>query len=103
MKLLSRRRVQHDVHVVVQLKERRRQLRRQRTVDDALDARRPSTLPVASSTIARECRIVAIPTDSASGGTFAGSPPKSAALLRRVSGLQRDAVRPRHAASAPAR
>ena len=31
--------------------------------------------------------MVAIPTDNASGGTFAGSPPNSDALLRRVSGF----------------
>ncbi len=43
-------------------------------------------VPVATSTIWRACRIVAIPIDSASGGTAAGSPPKSSALPRRVSG-----------------
>ena len=48
---------------------------------------RPSPCPVASRTTARARRIVAIPIDNASAGTWAGSPPKSAALLRRVSGL----------------
>src|SRR3954469_6318296 len=40
LKLLSRGSVQHDVHIVVELKERRGQLRRQRTVHHALDTPR---------------------------------------------------------------
>ena len=59
--------------------------RRDRPVDHPLDARRLRS-PGHQQHDRRASRIVPIPIDSASAGTSAGSPPKSAALLRRVSG-----------------
>ena len=83
---LSARHFEHDVDIGVELQEGRRQFRRHWSIDDPIDTR---GLPVSRSPAGRPRgrRIEAIPIDKASAGTCAGSPPKSAALLRRVSGL----------------
>ena len=77
----------------MQLQERRRQARRDRPVQHAFDTARAFAAPVASSTIAARCRIVAIPIDSAARGTPRRSMPNSAAFARRVAVGQPRAMR----------
>ena len=96
----ARRLVEHELDVAVQLQERRRQLRRDRAVDHRRSMQRAFDFPVATSTIRRACRIVAIPIDSASRGTLLGVPAEQRGVAAPRLGLQHHAVRPRPSARA---
>ena len=76
------------VDVLMQLKERRRNTRRDASVEHPLMAR-AFDCPVATSTIERAARMVPIPIDSASRGTLDDRPPNGAALARRVASVSR--------------